>query len=464
MRHVGVCQDVRYLIISMQFIEENRKNVVFEEMSVREKFMKRCPRCNRVYSDLVSVCPECNVSLTSKQGNDTNPYNKAKRRERKTGNKDKRNGKKKLPYIILIVVLCIILICILSQCGSSADTSNRNIETNEDVAEDIIYGDVVEDITYDDVDDDGFVKEKTLENAETFEEVTATEEYQDPTSNYATVEIDGEEVVFFMGECKEVNDSGVGTYVRASFYNYCDGEEEYKLMMQISYNLPDGNYAEDDFERGNKAHGYTFSAYLYKTNWEKINDSTEYSYVISKVNGSYTLELNSSDSKDLHYQLHLSIQDAKQCGGVESGWGETKYTADFAVGEVNPIVEKMNQLGNGSRNSDNDNDNDDGDNDDTVVYDDDCPRCGGLGECDVCFGEKTVRCPNANNCSDGECIECGGDGVVEVFSPSSTVGSDVKTRSCTYCGGDGICNTCDGTGEIVCEECGGSGKCPVCGK
>lgn len=66
MRHVGVCQDVRYLIISMQFIEENRKNVVFEEMSVREKFMKRCPRCNRVYSDLVSVCPECNVSLTSK--------------------------------------------------------------------------------------------------------------------------------------------------------------------------------------------------------------------------------------------------------------------------------------------------------------------------------------------------------------------------------------------------------------
>lgn len=125
MRHVGVCQDVRYLIISMQFIEENRKNVDFEEMSVREKFMKRCPRCNRVYSDLVSVCPECNVSLTSKQGNDTNPYNKAKRRERKTGNKDKRNGKKKLPYIILIVVLCIILICILSQCGSSADTSNR---------------------------------------------------------------------------------------------------------------------------------------------------------------------------------------------------------------------------------------------------------------------------------------------------------------------------------------------------
>lgn len=114
------------------------------------------------------------------------------------------------------------------------------------------------------------------------------------------------------------------------------------------------------------------SVHIYiKTNWEKINDSTEYSYVISKVNGSYTLELNSSDSKDLHYQLHLSIQDAKQCGGVESGWGETKYTADFAVGEVNPIVEKMNQLGNGSRNSDNDNDNDDGDNDDTVVYDDD---------------------------------------------------------------------------------------------
>ena len=33
--------------------------------------MKRCPRCNRAYADIIEICPQCNVSLSSNPGTST---------------------------------------------------------------------------------------------------------------------------------------------------------------------------------------------------------------------------------------------------------------------------------------------------------------------------------------------------------------------------------------------------------
>ena len=35
--------------------------------------MKKCPNCARAYSDIVSVCPECNIPLNSNAGSGNQP-------------------------------------------------------------------------------------------------------------------------------------------------------------------------------------------------------------------------------------------------------------------------------------------------------------------------------------------------------------------------------------------------------
>ena len=75
----------------------------------------------------------------------------------------------------------------------------------------------------------------------------------------------------------------------------------------------------------------------------------------------------------------------------------------------------------------------------------DCEKCGGTGVCDSCNGSKQVVCPVCDG--DKECVSCGGSG----------------RYTCENCGGDGVCPECE-EGWISCDDCGGDGTmcCPDC--
>lgn len=320
---------------------------------------------------------------------------------------------------------------------------------------------------------------KDFESAATFEALTKTDEYLHPDSNYATVDIDSEEITMFLEEC--YNDDGT---IRAKFYSYEDGIKEYHLSIAISPNFPAGEYDHTDFysrsrsqnrERG-VLKGYKFSVFLmrnYNPNTGKFGDSTYLVSGGSQFNGhDYELTVKKASKSDSHVQIEMDADS-----GFTPSWGNTEYTADFTLNEVSPVVEKIAELEKESKKSSTKSSSSSGkaasgsgeksagssSRSSKKNDDDECPDCYGLGGCNKCLGDKTVRCPSIN-CSNGECIECGGEGTVNVYSPSSSSGSHIKTRKCTYCGGKGICKTCGGDGEIKCDECGGTGKCPTCGK
>ena len=85
-------------------------------------------------------------------------------------------------------------------------------------------------------------------------------------------------------------------------------------------------------------------------------------------------------------------------------------------------------------------------------WDDDCPTCSGLGECDECFGEGELWC-TAYGCNGGSCLVCNG-GYTYNYN-----GDEVRCRTC---GGDDTCNKCGGSGYVDCRYCTG-GKCSTCG-
>ena len=368
--------------------------------------------------------------------------------------------KRVLKKLALVILSFSLVASTLIGCGKSSNTSRKNQNDNLDIISDV-----------DDRSDTVVKKDETTtveysKRTTTFEDIMKSDEYMNPESNYAIVEINGENVPFFQAECVENQDSKFGTLVNVVFYSYDRGEKQYKLTINMNGNLPVGEYSGSDFIGSKaKAKDKMFSLYLYKSDWEQIDSSTDYAYMLCKFKKNrFNLSVNSKSSDNSHFQLDVSVDNAKQAGQVNDNWGEFTYSLDFTVGKVNPVVTMMSELEKGSigsQSSSNAGKDYSNGNSSNYTEDDDCPRCGGLGDCDVCFGDGFVRCSSLH-CSGGDCIECGGDGWVEVYAYGAN-GNNIKKRRCTYCR-YGLCKTCNGTGEVKCSTCNGRGRCPSCGK
>ena len=108
-----------------------------------------------------------------------------------------------------------------------------------------------------------------------------------------------------------------------------------------------------------------------------------------------------------------------------------------------------------------------------------CSECNGAKTvvCSLCSGSGRVECPE-EACEDGvtgfSCTNCGGREEIVVCSKCD--GEQKETRTCETCGGDGIvvnpftwekfkCGNCNGLGQAVytCSRCGGYGLiCNYC--
>lgn len=174
------------------------------------------------------------------------------------------------------------------------------------------------------------------------EQYMESDEFLEPESNYAIVTVGDETILFYLDKCIKSSDCFAAYYQSYNLF----GEKQYRLIIELSYDINAGNYTSNDFRYKGKASQYMFNLHIYT---KYLHSSDEYINFASVYRGlsdnDYDLKILNKSEDAKSYDLSVDIKKAKVIGAP----GEFKsfqVWANYTFDESNPVVEKMKEFTN----------------------------------------------------------------------------------------------------------------------
>lgn len=174
------------------------------------------------------------------------------------------------------------------------------------------------------------------------EQYMESDEFLDPESNYAIVTVGGESILFYLDKCVKNNDCLSSYYFSYNSF----GEKQYRLKIDLSYEMSAGNYVSKDFAYGGKATTYMFSLDIYTKYYASTDEFVNYATVYRGLrNNNYDLKILNKSNDAKSYDIEVDIKKAKVVN-APSEFKSFQVWANYTLGESNPVVEKMEKLSN----------------------------------------------------------------------------------------------------------------------